>query len=519
MNAEDKTSQSQPDSLPGTHSLASISKYGNTVIIAALAAYFLLIPGLLVIRNIADPAVRGPGISRLAWTTHRSLTMHYGPWARARIASQKAANLYLYDVPSTEWPMFGSVYYLWATEALQAAWDKDHSLSPQAPKVYARAAIEAATDLILDPIHHTWVKQHWGDNYLHTQNVFFRTLLIAGMTSHETLLGTGKYLPMLRDQVETLSAELDASPKGILEDYPSECYPVDVFAAVACIRRADRVLGTDHSAFVARQLRAFHGDMLDKRGLIPYSMNVSTGHQLEPSRGIGNSYILIFAPDLYPDRAKSWHDLYEQNFWQERMLAAGYREFPKDLPYKDWTYDVDAGPVINGYGPAANAFGVAAARANGRFDQAYTLSSQVLAACWPLPDGGMLGPKILSSAAHAPYLGEASMLFMLTVQPAAEVVIKTGGRLPGMFYVGLLFFFGTGTFFIAASLSALRRWQRQKASLLVPAERFQFAVWLLFLLGAGALALASMTGPAVLCLLAAQLLPRNRRHDGPACCN
>ena len=45
--------------------------------------------------------------------------------------------------------------------------------------------------------------------------------------------------------------------------------------------------------------------------------------------------------------------------------------------------DVDSGPV-------------GAARANGRFDHAYPLSAEMLFACWPLPDGTLLFPRILS---------------------------------------------------------------------------------------------------------------------------
>ena len=40
-------------------------------------------------------------------------------WAQARIASGRAAHLPLDDVPSTEWPRFGSVFYLAATANLQ----------------------------------------------------------------------------------------------------------------------------------------------------------------------------------------------------------------------------------------------------------------------------------------------------------------------------------------------------------------------------------------------------------------
>ena len=31
-----------------------------------------------------------------------------------------------------------------------------------------------------------------------------------------------------------MCAALDASPTGLLEDYPSECYPIDVVCCIAC---------------------------------------------------------------------------------------------------------------------------------------------------------------------------------------------------------------------------------------------------------------------------------------------
>jgi hypothetical protein len=76
---------------------------------------------------------------------------------------------------------------------------------------------------------------------MHRQNVFFRSLIIAACTSHAKLIGDGRHLDLLRDQVESLAAALDASPHGVLEDYPGECYPIDVLAAIACIRRADHL--------------------------------------------------------------------------------------------------------------------------------------------------------------------------------------------------------------------------------------------------------------------------------------
>jgi hypothetical protein len=417
---------------------------GN-LLAAGLALVFLILPGLTIIRDLADPAMRQPGIPSKAWRMHRYLTPRIEQWARERIASKRAAHLELHDVPSTEWPMFTCVFYLRTTEALQAAWEKDHRLSRHSPLSYSRGAVEAAKDLILDPVHHTWVREHWGNDYWHTQNVFFRSLVISGITSYERLDARGLYRPILREQVDSLADELDRSRLGVLEDYPTECYPIDVLAAIAWIKRADELLGIDRSAFYAKSIRGFQGAMLDPRGLVPYSVDYVSRTQDEPSRGIGNSHVLISAPDLWPAQARQWYDLYEKYFWQQRWWAAGFREYPNDITNSIW-YDVDSGPIVDGFSISGNAFAVAAARRNGRFDHAFTITAQVLTACWPLPDGTQLGPRAISLFAgnHAPYLGESGIMFFLTQNPKDGMPVVTGGHLVGSVYLGLLFYIGGG---------------------------------------------------------------------------
>ncbi|HUI05459.1 MAG TPA: hypothetical protein VL486_00480 [Verrucomicrobiae bacterium] len=483
----------------------------NALIVAGLAVYWFLLPGAILLRDLSDIRLRRPlGIPRAVWRLHRALTPRYERWARQRIASGVAAHLDLYDVPSTEWPMFGSVFYLSATEALQEEWDRDPSVAPQAPRDYARQAIDACTDLVLDPVHHTWVRQHWGSDYFHRENVFFRAMIIQALTSREHLLHDGKHLDLLRDQVETLAAELDQSPYGLLHDYPGECYPVDVFAAIAWIRRADAVLGTDHRAFVQRALRAFSAPYLDERGLVPYSVDLTSGTPDSPSRGIGMSYVLIYAAELYPEQARRWYDLYVQNFWQDNWLASGFREYPKDMAHTDWLMDPDSGPVMFGFSPSGNAYGVAAARVNGRFDHAWTLGAQALAAAWPLPNGRWLGARLLSAASrgHAPYLGEMNLLFLFTRQPAPGVPIVTGGHLPLLVWIGFGLTLGLGLFLLWATLRHCQAWLRDADTALVPVERIQLTLWIVLIGLSGVFLLAGDMKTSVIFLLLAQFLPR-----------
>lgn len=486
---------------------ASTIVYGNALIIVILALYFFFIPGILVIRNISDPALKEGKIPREAWRLHRYLAPRYTAYVRKRIASRKAERINHLNVPATEWPLFGSVFYLWATENLQKAWDAgERSYSDKPPIEYARETIEACKDLLLDPVHHTWVKTHWGDDYMHDQNVFFRSLLIAGLTSYENLTKSGKYLPLLRDQIDTLSSELDASPHGILYDYPGECYPIDVFAAVAWIKMADKTAGTDHAAFVQREKRAFSGKALDRHGLIPWLVNPASGKKiLADSRGIINSHVLIFAHEIYPEKGKKWYDLYEKYFWQEKWYGAGWREFYKDHPNGDWTFDVDSGPIIGGFSPSANAFGLAAAKANGRLDHAYTLAAQVLTAACPLPDGRLLGARALSDWEHAPYLGETGILWQLTTTPPEGVKLVKGGKWAGAVYIGFLWYFGISGLIFLAVFMELIKWRKKTVE--YKNIKTQFYLWSGVVSLGIILCFINLWG-AIILLLLARIFPR-----------
>lgn len=181
-------------------------------IVAALV--FFLIPVFLVGRDLRDPAIRSPGVPKAAWRLHRELSPKYERWARRRLNSTRPSDLSLQDISGTEWPLFGSVFYLWATELLQESWEQEGRSSSEAPMEYARGAVEAAKDLVIDPVQAAWVRTHWGEDYLSRENLFYRMLVIAALTSHARLTGSDQHLRLLRDQVEGLAGELAGDVDG-----------------------------------------------------------------------------------------------------------------------------------------------------------------------------------------------------------------------------------------------------------------------------------------------------------------
>ncbi|MFT5188122.1 MAG: hypothetical protein ACI9DF_000628 [Verrucomicrobiales bacterium] len=129
--------------------------------------------------QITDHGLKKDQSSKLAIAWHKRLHSRYETYCRERVESKVAATLEVYQLEETEWPIFGSCFFLWSTESLQSAWKADPSLSKVAPAVYARGAVEAATALVRDPNHAKWVRDHWGEDYLHHENAFYRMLYIS----------------------------------------------------------------------------------------------------------------------------------------------------------------------------------------------------------------------------------------------------------------------------------------------------------------------------------------------------
>ncbi len=487
----------------------------NAVIIGFLASILLLYPCLRAALDLTDPALRQPGTPQSAWRLYRNLTPRFAAWATARAASGRAEVLSTNDISGTEWPLFGSLFYLWGVENLQASWDAGDHTSRIEPRIFAHDAIVAASELVVDPRQAGWVRRHWGEDYLHRENLFYRMLLIGSLAAREHLLRDHAHLDLLRDQVESLASELDASATGLLDDYPGQCYPGDVAAAWACIKRADIVLGTDHSRLINRALRGFTGARTTRRQLPPYSADSRRGVPLSDARGCANSYFGLLAPELWPTAAREWFAIYDQTFWQDRYAIAGYREFAPNSPHPEWTADVDAGPVVAGFGVSASAFGMGASRKNGRLDRAYPLAAELLVTVGELPGGALAIPRLLSNQTDAPLLGEAAIFWQLSIVPEKGVPLKTGGALPGYVYVMLIVPGVLGVWGLLHSVWVFRDSRRRRTDPEVRAPGLQAAVWAGLLGGA---IFAGVTGHAVMALvllLATVSVPRVKKIKIP----
>jgi hypothetical protein len=101
----------------------------------------------------------------------------------------------------------------------------------------------------------------------------------------------------------------------------------------------------------------------------------------------------------------------------------------------------------------------------------------VLASTWPLPDGRLLGCRILSDK-NAPYLGECGILWQLTVTPPPDIKTVRGGHWGGGTYIALIFYFGTFFLVLAGVLLKIRELRRKiNTGVLYGDGRKQLALW------------------------------------------
>jgi hypothetical protein len=442
-----------------------------------IALVFFAFPALMLIWAIFDAKLASVEPASQSWFLHRTLSQKFSEWADARRATNAADQLAVSDISGTEWPAYSAVFYLRATEYLDQAWlaangsaESQVALSavdkrePDAdrPSVYARPAIDAAAALIADPSNASWVKRYWGDRYLSNENVFYRMLLIDGLTSHVRLTGNDTHVALLTDQAISLSNELDASEFGLLDDYPNQCYPTDIVAAWRAIQRANDSLGLNLTAQIKRGLRAFVGAAQSAElELPPSAIDRFDLRNQSYVRGSYTSAMLFHSAYLWPEQSADWYQRYSHHFFRSGFVFTGFRELPEFAGPENFL-DVDAGPVLFGLGTAASAFGVASARAHGRFDHARPIALEMIAASWPLPNGTLMLARAASDLSDAPFTGEAAILLSLTQPVAPHFQSQTqsaSNAIPGMVLLMLVFYLGVFVLLVRAAVRNVRRWR------------------------------------------------------------
>lgn len=422
-------------------------------VVVAMALALLIYPAGTICLVVTDSQLSKTGQCRLTPTWFKSASGRFLSWATTYLDTEYAKNLRHDNIPATEWPMFGAVFFLVTAEDLQA----EGKIDPTQGVV--REAVEKAAEIVASPVTATWVKTKWGNGYLERENVFYRMLFIMGLSSYERITGDSQYHTPMSAQRVALADELGKAKLHLRDDYPGECYPADMLWAVAAIQRAARLDGARHDELARNLMAAFDGPIKAPEGLPAFQADSRSGRIMQGARGCGNSGILLFASELDPTVAGRWYAAYEKNFWKDTGWVVGFTEMPRDS--RDGLMDVDSGPVLCGIGSVSSAFGIGAAKTVGRIDHAAPLTSETIACSWPTPFGFLVPGLMGRLAVQSWSLGEVAMLFSMTRPTPAMVATPFEGHTPGIVWVMLVIYAGSGVFFIWFELRSVRRLVRR----------------------------------------------------------
>jgi hypothetical protein len=417
--------------------------------VIVLSLMLFIYPAVTICMVVMDSQLNRTGQCRLVPMWFESAAGRFLSWATTYLDTEYAKSLYHDDIPATEWPMFGTVFFLVTAEDLQKQGKID------ARRGTVGEAVERAAQIVASPGTATWVRTKWGDGYLERENVFYRMLLIMGLSSYERITGNTQYHATMSHQRGALAEELAAAKLHLRDDYPSECYPADMLWAVAAIQRAGRLENTSNDELAKSLITAFDGPLKASEGLPGFQANSRSGGLMQGARGCANSGILLFTAELDPAVAGRWYGAYEENFWKDTGWIAGFREMPRQAG--DKFMDVDSGPVVYGFGSVASAFGIGAAKAVGRIDHAAPLTMEVVATSWPTPFGPLVPGLMGRIAVKSWSLGEVALLFSMTRPTYVADRVPFKGATPPIVWLFVAGYASMGLFFIGFEIRTCRR--------------------------------------------------------------
>ncbi len=413
-------------------------------------------PAIIISLVILDPELKQIGQSHLVPIWFEATASKYRSWSETYLKSEYATKQNTFDVPATEWPMFGSVFFILTAQELQTQGKID------ATKGDIRVSLNKAIEIVTSAKTATWVQKKWkksylktGQSYLEKENVFYRMLLIKGIASYEKITGDRQYHDLMSKQSTSLSHELMQAKFHLRDDYPSQCYPSDVLWAVSAIQDANKLKQTpkDTNTLSVLLMSVFNNVIQSNTNLPAFQVDAQTGHIIQNARGSSTSGILQFASSLDSSIARKWYENYENHFLKETSWIIGFKEFAKG---ETIFMDADTGFIINEWGSVASLFGIGASKSVGRLDHTVPLTIEAVAYAWPTPFGFLIPSIAGKFTVDSWSLGDVALLFTMTRPIHSEHVILFEDTLPWSIWAILFGFISIGILLIWMEVKWLR---------------------------------------------------------------
>jgi hypothetical protein len=224
-----------------------------------------------------------------------------------------------------------------------------------------------------------------------------------------------EYRSLLTERVNLMAERFQASRNHVLESYPDECWMFDHAVALAAIRMADHLDGTDHLGLCVDWIEMAKRKLVDREsGLLVSSFTTDA----EPLDGPEGSSLWMVAHCLQlvdPEFARDQYARARRELGRTTLGFSYAREWPASWKGPQ---DIDSGPIIPVFQISAGSSGMAFIGASAFDDREFlaSLSATLDFAAFPSRKNGSL--KYCASN----QVGDAALLYAATLGPLWQKV-------------------------------------------------------------------------------------------------
>jgi hypothetical protein len=224
-----------------------------------------------------------------------------------------------------------------------------------------------------------------------------------------------EYKTLLAKRIELVEERFKNGALPIAESYPDECWTFDHAVALAAIKLADHLEGTDHSAFLREWIAMAKRHLVHRESGLLVSSFTLRGDLLDGPEG---SSIWMVAHCLQLIDEDFARDQYQRARKELGRTVCGFsyaREWPKS-----WKgpMDIDSGPIVPVLQISAGSSGTAFTGASAFGDAAFltSLAATLDFSAFPSRSGGRL--RYCASN----QVGDAALLYAAVLGPLWEAV-------------------------------------------------------------------------------------------------
>ena len=226
-----------------------------------------------------------------------------------------------------------------------------------------------------------------------------------------------EYKPLLAGRVDLIVERLQRSPNRVLESYPNECWMFDHAVALAVLRMADRLDGTDHSALCREWVAMAKRKLVHRESGLLVSSFTTDGETIDGPEGSTLWMVAHCLQLVDADFAREQYALARRELGRTTLGFSYAREWPAT-----WhgPADIDSGPIIPVFQISAGSSGMAFIGASAFGDDSFlaSLAATLDFAAFPSRRNGAL--RYCASN----QVGDAALLYAATLGPIWQKVLS-----------------------------------------------------------------------------------------------